>query len=280
MPANRDVVINVSNGESHNESHNESLKEHIALYDSVQKDIEVIKRNTSFIDKLKDRERTSVNERDRRAIMRDLDSVGDTLSYSKRIKSTLDKIKNSGGKTKSSEKILQNLYYIHVRRFYQAMNAYNQASRDFQRVLKDRARRQLVIMDIPQEKLESVLESGQAEKLLREVFLSSEALLDLDTLVCEIEECNDGIRKLEQQIIQIHQLFQDLSLLVDTQQESLDIIQDRIKNSKEAVSEAVQELHSAEKQSKKSRKRQCCIFITILMVIVVTIVPILRFKVF
>jgi hypothetical protein len=37
-----------------------------------------------------------------------------------------------------------------------------------------------------------------------------------------------GILKLEQQVLEVHALFQDLATLVDLQQESLDVISNRI----------------------------------------------------
>jgi syntaxin 1B/2/3 len=246
-------------------------------YDSVQEWLAIIKRNTSIVDKLKDRERIAVNERERKVVMQEFEKTSDTMVYSKKIKNILEINRKENTKFSLENpnstgliQMRQNLYQMYTRRFYQAMNAYQQASRDFQRVLKDRTRRQFISPDSID------MECGMADKVLDDVVLCDVA----DDAVLEIQDRHEGIRMLEQQIGCIHQMFLDLDLLIDVQQESLNVIQDRIKNSKEATKEATKELHNAEKQSKKVRKRQCCIFVTILMVIVVTIVPILRSKVF
>src|SRR4051794_535399 len=62
----------------------------------------------------------------------------------------------------------------------------------------------------------------------------SEALIsdNLKNVVAVIEERHLDILKLEHQVLEIYELFRDLATLVDLQQESLDVIENRIMKAK------------------------------------------------
>lgn len=68
-----------------------------------------------------------------------------------------------------------------------------------------------------------------------------------------IEERHLDIMKLERQVLEIYELFRDLATLVDLQQESLDVIENRIMNAKDYTEKAEVELHEAEDYQKKAR---------------------------
>ena len=51
--------------------------------------------------------------------------------------------------------------------------------------------------------------------------------------------------------MEVYELFRDLATLVDIQQESLDVIENRIVHAQEYASKAEGELHKAEKENKK-----------------------------
>jgi len=80
-------------------------------------------------------------------------------------------------------------------------------------------------------------------------------------------------------VLEIYQLFKDLAVLVDLQQETMDVISERIERAKDFTGSAEEELRKAKEQQRKARNRQCCIFLIILCILVAILAPILITKV-
>jgi len=70
-------------------------------------------------------------------------------------------------------------------------------------------------------------------------------------------------------------LFRDLATLVDLQQESLDVIENRINHAKDYAEKAEVQLQEAEQYQTKARKRKCMILIVLLIILIVILAPIL-----
>jgi len=248
------------------------------LYDMVKESLQVIKNNVSKVDKLREKDRKTANEKERKEIMTSLEKIMDeTTANGGRIKKQLEFIKNENDKYakehKESAKLQMrtNLYQTHVRRFHQIMNDYNLVSNDFRQSLQDRTRRQLKIVDknITEEEVEKIVESGNAQEVIKQALISD----DLEDVVRDIEERHQDILKLEKQVLEVYELFRDLAQLVDLQQDSLDVIDARIQNAKNYTEKAEEELTEAADYQKKARKRQCMILVIVLVILTVILAP-------
>jgi len=264
----------------------QSISGHMKQYDEIKEGLVKIRNATTAIERLKEKEQKSVNERERKENMAELDTImTDVSNVAGRIKAKLDVIKADNDKF-SSEKVNQhsattqmraNMYSTHVRRFHQEMQVYNQAANDFRTILKDRTRRQLPILikDITPEKVEEIIDKGQAEEVISQALISE----DLDNVIAQIEERHQGIMKLERQVLEVHQLFRDLATLVDLQQETMDVISERIDRAKDYTVAAEKELIEARAAQRRAAKRQCCILVLVLCILAAILAPILFTKI-
>jgi t-SNARE complex subunit (syntaxin) len=203
--------------------------------------------------------------------------MSSTNKYSQAIKKTLDEIKNENAKYSEEDadsaktQMRSNLYQTHVRRFQQVMNEYNSAAQSFKQELQKRQRRelQIVVPDLPEEKLDEIVESGRSQDIIKQALVSD----SLQETVRIIEERHLEILKLEQQVLEIYELFRDLATLVDLQQESLDVIETRIQHAKNYAEKGEAELYEAEDYQRKARNRKCCILIVLLAIVAVILGP-------
>lgn len=259
-----------------------NIGNHMKQYEDIKVGISLIRKNAEAIERLRSQEQRAVNEKERKDIMAELDRImQETSNTGVKIKSQLDKIKVENDKfsaqkenqNSATTQMRLNLYQTHIRRFHSEMNAYNQAAQDFKVALKERTRRQLPILvkDITPEKVEEIVESGHAEEVISEALISE----DLDNVIHDIEERHKGIMRLERQVLEVYELFRDLATLVDLQQETMDIISERIDKAKDFTAQAERELQSAEEQAKKARQKQCIIFIIVLVILIVIIAPVM-----
>jgi len=215
--------------------------------------------------------------------MVELESImSETTSTGTKVKKQLDKIYQQNQEYSNSHKdsaknqVRGNLYQTNLRKFHQVMNDYNAASHEFKQALQERTRRQLKIVnsEISDEEVERIVESGQAQDVITKALISD----NLQSVVRDIEERHLEILKLEKQVLEVYELFKDLATLVELQQESLDVIENRINHAKDYTLQAEKELNQAENYQKKARQRQCCLLILVLAILVAILAPILATK--
>jgi syntaxin 1B/2/3 len=275
-PTDADPVLEKKSGSAGTQE----IAEHMKLYEPIKRGLELIRANVEKIEKLKDKDKTIANEKGRKEIMDALDHImSETTKVGRDIKNQLDAIKVQDAayakqnKDSAKNQMRVNLYQTHIRRFHTDMNEYNAAAHEFKQSLQERTRRQLKIVDstITDEEVEKIVASGQAEGVIKQVLISE----NLQDVVRDIEDRHLDILKLERQVLEVYELFKDLATLVDIQQESLDVIENRVAKAKAYVEKGEKELVKAEGYQKKSRKKQCCLLIILLAVLIAIIAPVL-----
>jgi t-SNARE complex subunit (syntaxin) len=252
------------------------ILEHMKLYEPIKQGLEVITNNVQKIRALKESDKTVVDERARKEVMKQLDTlIQHTTNTAKDIKSILDRIKQDnakfliGNSDSAKGQIRTNAYQTHVRQFHNVMNQYNSVSHQFQQSIQDRTRRQIKYVDpkLPDNLVQEIIQSGQAQ----DVILTGLT----EDVVQDIQARHNDVLRLERDILEVHELFRDLATLVDLQQESLDIIETRIANAKNYTEQAAEELEVAVTHQNAARKKSCCLFIVLVAIVMVIVAPIL-----
>ncbi|VDM20986.1 unnamed protein product [Hydatigera taeniaeformis] len=99
--------------------------------------------------------------------------------------------------------------------------------------------------------MEDMLESGNPQIFTQSILADTQ--LARQTL-SEIEARHQDIIKLEQSIKELHDMFQDLATLVDSQQETIDKIEYNVDQAKDYIETAKTDVEKAVVYQKKSRK--------------------------
>jgi len=246
-------------------------------YEPVKANMEKIRSNTDAIQRLNERE-SKATDAERRVIMSELDTImNQTTNIAKGVKKALSEIKlqdqeyEKKNPNSAKNRIRSGFLETHTRRFRQDMTEYNQVSFEFKQSLQTRTRRQLKILDadnkLSDETIDQIVEEGKAEEVIKKLSGGEADVLR------DIEMRHEEILRLEKQVLEVYELFKDLALLVDTQQESLDVIEKRVGTAKAHVMEAESELQIAEGYQRKSRKKQCCLIVILLAVLVAILAP-------
>jgi len=193
------------------------------------------------------------------------------------IKKTLDDIKTDNDKfAKDKEnsarvEMRQNLYNATIRKFANAMQLFNTANAAFKQAMQDRQKRRLKNLDknLDDKVIDKLVEEGRSQEVLEKAFISD----DLRECISDIERRHEDVLRLERQVREVYELFKDLAVLVDIQQDSLDVIEKHIKSAKDYAARGEQHLKEGEIYQQKARQRQCCILIIILCVLGVILGP-------
>ncbi|CAM0876083.1 unnamed protein product [Alopecurus aequalis] len=90
----------------------------------------------------------------------------------------------------------------------------------------------------------------------------------------EIQDRHDAAREVERSLLELHQVFLDMAVVVETQGEKLDNIEDHVVNARDYVHTGNKELAKAREHQRGSRKCLCIGIILLLLLILIVIVPI------
>lgn len=262
------------------ERSNADINQYAQLYEPIKKNLEAISDNVEQIRQLKDKDKNIANEKSRKEIMDKLDKImSETTRKARDIKNDLDDIDQKNKKYSAENRntataqARRNMYDAHMRRLNKIMTEYNTASHEFKHDLQERTRRQLKIVnkDITDDEVEKIVSSGRANGFIAELLISE----NLEEVVRDIEERHLGILQLERQVLEVYELFKDLATLVDIQQDSLDVIENRIGKAKAYVEGGEIQLQQAEVYQQKARRKRVCLLIILLVILVIMIAGIL-----
>ncbi|NXO59048.1 STX1A protein, partial [Aramus guarauna] len=155
------------------------------------------------------------------------------------------------------------------RKFVEVMSEYNATQTDYRERCKGRIQRQLEITGrtTTSEELEDMLESGNP------AIFSSGIIMDSNITkqaLNEIETRHSEIIKLENSIRELHDMFMDMAMLVESQGEMIDRIEYNVEHSVDYVERAVSDTKKAVKYQSKARRKKimiiiCCVILGIVI---------------
>ncbi|XP_075052736.1 syntaxin-1A isoform X1 [Mixophyes fleayi] len=155
------------------------------------------------------------------------------------------------------------------RKFVEVMSEYNATQSDYRERCKGRIQRQLEITGrtTTSEELEDMLESGNP------AIFSSGIIMDSNITkqaLNEIETRHSEIIKLENSIRELHDMFMDMAMLVESQGEMIDRIEYNVEHAVDYVERAVSDTKKAVKYQSKARRKKimiiiCCVVLGIVI---------------
>uniref|UniRef100_A0A3B4WJR7 Syntaxin-3 n=1 Tax=Seriola lalandi dorsalis TaxID=1841481 RepID=A0A3B4WJR7_SERLL len=165
-------------------------------------------------------------------------------------------------------RIRKSQYAVLSRKFVEVMTKYNEAQVDFRERSKGRIQRQLEITGkaTTDEELEEMLESGNSAVFTAGIVdsgISKQAL-------SEIESRHKDIVRLESSIKELHDMFVDIAMLVESQGDIVNNIEQNVSKSMDHIIAAKEQTKKAVRYQTKARKKM-----VILVVVVVVLLALL-----
>ncbi|KAK7933884.1 hypothetical protein WMY93_004780 [Mugilogobius chulae] len=150
------------------------------------------------------------------------------------------------------------------RKFVEVMTQYNETQVSFRERSKGRIQRQLEITGrvTTNEELEDMLESGSPS------IFTSDIIMDLQITheaLNEIESRHQDIMRLETSIRELHTMFMDMAMLVETQGEMVNNIENNVANAAEYICRAKEETKKAVRYQKRSRRKMIILAFALLI---------------
>merc|ERR1712242_335220 len=141
------------------------------------------------------------------------------------------------------------------RKFVEVMTEYNRTQTDYRERCKNRIQRQLEITGrtTTNEELEDMLEQGNSAVFTQGIIMDT---AQAKQTLADIEARHADIIKLETSIKELHDMFMDMAMLVESQGEMIDRIEYHVEHAVDYVQTATQDTKKALKYQSKARRKK------------------------
>jgi len=195
----------------------------------------------------------------------------ETNSAIHKIKGQLDALKRDIGFSADSS-MRRNMADSLTQKFGDVLRSYQSAQTEYRDKVKTRMSQKVRIVkpDATQDEIEHAIESGEADQLYRVGTLDSANLhSQAKNALSYIQDRHREIVQIEASVSELHDLFVDMAILVESQGAILDVVETNVNSAILDTRDGVDQMASANKHQKKGRKKMYIIIgIGIVIVIV------------
>lgn len=125
--------------------------------------------------------------------------------------------------------------------------------------------------------LDSLISTGQSETFMQKAILEQGRGQVMDTIM-EIQERHDAVTVIERNLRELHQVFMDMAVLVESQGAQLDDIESHVNRAHSFVTSGVQQLTVAKKHQRNTRKWTCYGILLLLIIIAIIVLSLRPWK--
>ncbi|XP_053675066.1 syntaxin-1A isoform X4 [Anopheles nili] len=221
------------------------------MIDKIQANVEEVKKKHSAI--------LSAPQSDEKTKQELEDLMADIKKTANRVRGKLKGIEQNieqeeqQSKSNADLRIRKTQHSALSRKFVEVMTEYNRTQTDYRERCKGRIQRQLEITGraTTNEELEEMLEQGNSAVFTQGIIMETQ---QAKQTLADIEARHADIIKLENSIRELHDMFMDMAMLVESQGELVDRIEYQVENSRDYVTSGQQDLVQAVKYMAKARK--------------------------
>ncbi|KAL1921594.1 uncharacterized protein VTP21DRAFT_11310 [Calcarisporiella thermophila] len=246
--------------------------------EGIKADIQDVNEDILKIDQLHGVILNTIEHNEHERITRQLDSL---LAQVKRKNTKLkDRIKamelsNSKMKPSGDLQIRKTQHSNLKKKFMETIRKFQDIERVHQEKYRNRMERQIRIVkpDASEEEIEAVIDSDNAGQIFAQSVLQSNRSGQARAVLAEVQSRHDEIKKIENTILELHSLFQDMSMLVEQQAEVINEVEQYAEEAAVNIEAGTKEVQVAVTSAQKARtKRKWCFLILVILIIVILIV--------
>ncbi|XP_058837980.1 syntaxin-1A isoform X6 [Topomyia yanbarensis] len=221
------------------------------MIDKIQANVEEVKKKHSAI--------LSAPQSDEKTKQELEDLMADIKKTANRVRGKLKAIEQNieqeeqTNKSNADLRIRKTQHSALSRKFVEVMTEYNRTQTDYRERCKGRIQRQLEITGraTTNEELEEMLEQGNSAVFTQGIIMETQ---QAKQTLADIEARHADIIKLENSIRELHDMFMDMAMLVESQGDLVDRIEYHVEQSGNYVAQGHQDLVQASKYMSKARK--------------------------
>ncbi|XP_073943772.1 syntaxin-1A-like isoform X5 [Choristoneura fumiferana] len=239
------------------------------MIDKIQANVEEVKKKHSAILSAPQSDEKTKNELE--DLMADIKKTANKVRGKlKHIEQNIEQEEHSN-KSSADLRIRKTQHSTLSRKFVEVMTEYNRTQTDYRDRCKNRILRQLEITgrNTTDEELETMLEQDNPAVFTQGIIMETQ---QAKQTLADIEARHADIIKLETSIRELHDMFMDMAMLVESQGELVDRIEHHVTQTTDYVDTGRTELIKASKWMARARKKKIFIIICLSVTLVILII--------
>lgn len=270
----RDSSANLTSG-------GDSMSDFYAEISSMQDTIKTFNANISRIDELHSR---SLNNTDDAAAQRNASQlqelVEDTSAMSTTLKRRVKDLERQGGSGRDAQIRKQQTALVKSK-FVDAIQSYQTVEQQYRQKYKQRMERQFKIVkpDATPEEVRAVVNDENGGQIFSQALMNSSRYGESRAAYREVQERHQDIKRIEQTIAELAQLFNDMSMLVEQQDETINTIQATAEVVEKDMETGLHHTGKAVGSARSARKKRwICFFLSLLILAIIAIIVVVVIK--
>ncbi|EKM55484.1 uncharacterized protein PHACADRAFT_256134 [Phanerochaete carnosa HHB-10118-sp] len=253
----------------------DSMSSFYSEISSIQDELRTYNDNVQRISDLHNR---SLNNTDDAAAQRYTqqleDLVADTSALSNVLKRRIKALERQGGSGRDGQIRKQQTALV-KQKFVEAIQNYQTAEQQYRTKYKQRMERQFKIVkpDATPEEVKAVVNDDAGGQIFSQALLNSNRYGEAKSAYREVQERHEDIKKIERTLTELAQLFNDMSVLVEQQDETINTIDATAADVEKDVEVGLQHVEKAVDSARSARKKRwICFFLIVIILAIVAIV--------
>ncbi|CDO72876.1 hypothetical protein BN946_scf185002.g61 [Trametes cinnabarina] len=246
---------------------------------SIQDDIRTFNDNVTRISDLHSRSLNATDDVQNQRVNQQLEElVADTSALSNVLRRRIKALQKQGGSGRDGQIRNQQTGLV-KQKFMEAIQNYQTVEQQYRQKYKQRLERQYKIVkpDASPEEVKAVVDDDQGGQIFGQALMNSNRYGEARSAYREVQERHADIKKIEKTLTELAQLFNDMSILVEQQDEQITAINDTVQEVEKDVETGLNYTTKAVDHARAARKKRwicfiLCIVILIIIAIIVAVV--------
>ncbi|OCH95042.1 t-SNARE [Obba rivulosa] len=249
---------------------------------SIQDELKTFNDNVRRIGDLHSRSLDNTDDAAAQRVAQQLeDLVADTGALSNMLKRRIKALERQGSTGRDGQIRKQQTGLV-KQKFMEAIQNYQSVEQQFRTKYKQRLERQFKIVkpDATQEEVQAVVENDQGGQIFSQALMNSNRYGDARTAYREVQERHEDIKRIEKTLTELAQLFNDMSILVEQQDEQINIIETTAASVEKDTEIGLGYTEKAVDSARAARKKRwiCFILSLIILAIIAIVVAVVIVK--
>jgi len=238
---------------------------------SIQDSMRTYNDNVSRISDLHQRSLNNLDENAMQRNQQQLEELVETTSaLSNELKIRIKNLQKKGGSGRDGQIRKQQTGLV-KQKFVEAIQNYQQVEQQYRSKYKQRMERQFKIVkpDATPEEVKAVVNDEQGGQIFAQALQSSNRYGESRAAYREVQERHEDIKRIERTLGELAQLFNDMSILVEQQDETITAIEANATNVEKDTETGLQHTDKAVASARAARKKRWICFIIVLIILAV-----------
>jgi len=242
---------------------------------SIQDDLRTFNDNVSRISDLHSRSLDNTDDAAAQRLAQQLeDLVQDTSALSNVLKRRIKALEKQGGAGRDGQIRKQQTGLV-KQKFVEAIQNYQTVEQQYRTKFKQRMERQFKIVkpDATPEEIKAVVNDEQGGQVFSQALLNSDRYGQARSAYREVQERHEDIKRIEKTLTELAQLFNDMSVLVEQQDETIQAIEATAATVEKDTETGLNYTEKAVDSARAARKKRwICFGLLIVILIIIAII--------